>query len=467
MNRSILYDQEQGRDFDFLGFEHDVLLGLGFSVQDILGQTTTVISGFAATPTGPATLTINLAAGRCYQQADADATAVGDIPQDTSVIEQQGFYAGATVTLVPPAVAGHSQWNLIEAQFSQSDVVRAGDPNGGIPPFYNSANPSEPLNGQGNLGDVSPTERASLCIIQVIQGVSATTGSEAPPSPTSGWVPLYLVDLTNGQTQITSGEILVAGPSVGLNVPSNYPYAPFLAGLLSAHHSGNPGQAPQIDLTKEVKNLLPPANGGAPPHGVQTFTSSGTFTVPAGVTSVSVELWGGGGGSGGAVPNNAGSGGAGGGYANKLVTGLTPGSTVAVTVGVGGAAGGAGGGNGGAGGASSFGAFVSATGGGGGPGNSTASSSGGSGTGGDLVFLGQPGNGGSIFSSTTVMGGGGGGSPRGAEGQQFSITSSLGAFNGTAGVAPGGGANGAASASGSGGNVAGAAGGGGAVVVRW
>ena len=33
------------------------------------------------------------------------------------------------------------------------------------------------------------------------------------------------------------------------------------------------------------------------PHGVQTFTSTGTFTVPAGVTAVEVEIWGGGSGS--------------------------------------------------------------------------------------------------------------------------------------------------------------------------
>lgn len=380
MNRSILYDQEQGRDFDFLGFEHDVLLGLGFSVQDILGQTTTVISGFAATPTGPATLTINLAAGRCYQQADADATAVGDIPQDTSVIEQQGFYAGATVTLVPPAVAGQSQWNLIEAQFSQSDIVRANDPNGGIPPFYNAANPSEPLNGQGNLGDVSPTERASLCIIQVIQGVSATTGSEAPPSPTSGWVPLYLVDLTNGQTQITSGEILVAGPSVGLNVPSNYPAAPFLAGLLSSHHSGAPGQAPKISLTSEVMGVLPFANGGAGTLGMQWITSSGSYTVVSPQSLVIV--WGGGGGSSGGT----GGAGGGGGCAIGLVS-ATVGSIVTVTVGA------AGVGNATpssvtGGGTSSFGSYLSATGGGGGTGGG---GTGGVGVGGIVNLTGQAG----------------------------------------------------------------------------
>jgi len=31
----------------------------------------------------------------------------------------------------------------------------------------------------------------------------------------------------------------------------------------------------------------------------QTFTSNGTFTLPSGVTGVTVELWGGGGGGGG------------------------------------------------------------------------------------------------------------------------------------------------------------------------
>ena len=70
-----------------------------------------------------------------------------------------------------------------------------------------------------------------------------------------------------------------------------------------------------------------------------TYTSNGTFTVPAGVTSITVECWGGGGAGGAARGNpSAGGGGAGGTYAYKVVT-VVPGNTYTVTVGNGGAGG--------------------------------------------------------------------------------------------------------------------------------
>ena len=54
----------------------------------------------------------------------------------------------------------------------------------------------------------------------------------------------------------------------------------------------------------------------------QTFTTSGTFTVPAGVASVTVECWGGGGAGGGnnTKASNGGGGGAGGAYVKKNVS---------------------------------------------------------------------------------------------------------------------------------------------------
>jgi hypothetical protein len=68
----------------------------------------------------------------------------------------------------------------------------------------------------------------------------------------------------------------------------------------------------------------------------QTFTTSGTFTVPAGVTSIIVECWGGGGAGGGNADNSldpAGAGGgAGGAYARKTLI-VTPGTDFTVTVG--------------------------------------------------------------------------------------------------------------------------------------
>lgn len=68
----------------------------------------------------------------------------------------------------------------------------------------------------------------------------------------------------------------------------------------------------------------------------QTFNSSGSFTVPAGVTSITVRAWGAGGGGGNLA--NATGGGGGGAYASSVLT-VTPGATYSVSVGTGGTVG--------------------------------------------------------------------------------------------------------------------------------
>lgn len=90
-----------------------------------------------------------------------------------------------------------------------------------------------------------------------------------------------------------------------------------------------------------------PGNGGGGFSGIQEFTQSGVFTVPAGVTHLLVELWGaGGGGAGscgmqivaplyGALPAGGGSGGGGAGY-SRAVLPVNPGSTYNVVIGAGG-----------------------------------------------------------------------------------------------------------------------------------
>ena len=116
--------------------------------------------------------------------------------------------------------------------------------------------------------------------------------------------------------------------------------------------------------------------------GSQTFKSSGTFTVPTGVTQIKVFVVGGGG-SGSAK----GGGGGGGGYTKTGTFNVSPGAKYAVTIGAGGAATGSTAGN--AGGTTSFGSLISAGGGagapnedggnggsGGGPGGYASSSSG-------------------------------------------------------------------------------------------
>ena len=66
----------------------------------------------------------------------------------------------------------------------------------------------------------------------------------------------------------------------------------------------------------------------------QTFLANDTYTVPAGVTQVTVECWGGGGRGGTRSSNGRGGGGGGGAYSRSTVT-VTPGNTYTVTVGAG------------------------------------------------------------------------------------------------------------------------------------
>lgn len=134
--------------------------------------------------------------------------------------------------------------------------------------------------------------------------------------------------------------------------------------------------------------------------GGQVFASSGTFTIPAGVTALKVTVVGGGGAGAGALGTNDryfGYGGGAGGSAIKYLTGLTPGATLTVTVGLGGT--GVSAANGNAGGTSSVASgtqtisTISATGGSGGLTYKEGAAplgpvSGGSGSGGDFNSIG-------------------------------------------------------------------------------
>lgn len=208
----------------------------------------------------------------------------------------------------------------------------------------------------------------------------------------------------------------------------------------------------------------------------QVFTASNTFTVPTGITAIKVSLCGGGGNGGtGSSFGNAAGGGGGGGVAIKYITGLTPGSTVSVTVG-------------GVGGTSSFGAYCSATGGSTPATNSTTGGAGGSATGGDMNFSGGSGGNGFALTIACVFYGGGGSG--GGAGAGVKVPQSIPATNGVfpsssqTGMLGGSGAIGATSSVNAAGNAAtgygnggsgcvaatsasGGAGTGGVVIVEW
>lgn len=78
--------------------------------------------------------------------------------------------------------------------------------------------------------------------------------------------------------------------------------------------------------------------GGLVETTFATPTTGTTYTVPAGVTSVTIKSWGAGGGGGGSSPDRDGGAGGGGGYAGSTIT-VTPAENLTVRVGGGGAGG--------------------------------------------------------------------------------------------------------------------------------
>jgi hypothetical protein len=184
--------------------------------------------------------------------------------------------------------------------------------------------------------------------------------------------------------------------------------------------------------------------------------SSGTITVPPGMTRARAQGWGAGGGGGGSSGFSAGSGGGGGGMFDMFITGLTPGAGISCTIGAGGGGGGPGG-NGGSGGYTTFGGFALANGGGGGEGVSgflpTVGGAGGTAAiyaGIGIAPSGYPGGLTVPTGGFGMLSGAGGGNPFGA-----SSNVGNGDTAGSAGSFPGGGGNGGALTSSGGGGAGG------------
>lgn len=149
---------------------------------------------------------------------------------------------------------------------------------------------------------------------------------------------------------------------------------------------------PYISSISQVNN---PITGAFGTGQVQVFSSSGVWTVPAGISRVRVRMWGGGGGSFTGAQQTSGSGG---GFALKAIYDLSGVTSIPVTVGAAGTTGNPGL----VGGTSSFGSYVSATGGQSGAASNVTTA--GTGVGGDINTSGGASN------NTTTSGGGGAGS---------------------------------------------------------
>ncbi len=417
MDRILVYPGSIPLDADILNTNRNSMVALGYLAQAILG-TGTIVDGLACSPTAPASLTVSVGPGSITQLSVIDTLAYGSLPADTidSLVKHGINLTPTSFTLAPPATSNQSINYLIQAALLENDT------NPVVLPYYNAGNPAQPYSGPNNSGVAQNTWRIQRVQLQVKAGAAAISGQQVTPPIDNGWVGLYVVTVSYGQTAIGAPSIaqLAAAPFLPWKLPALRP------GFASA---------------------------------VQTFLTSGTFTVPASVSQAEVEVWGGGSGSYASFGGIASGGGSGGGYARKRVTGLITGQTIPVTIGGGGIGGNTSGSAPGGGGTSSFGPYVSATGGSlnalasvGSPQN--GATPGGNGAAGDVNIIGSSGQAGLLN-----QGGLGGGAPMG--GCQNSGTWGL------PGNFPGGGASGAGTGANSATPYNGAPGSPGLVVVRW
>lgn len=267
-----------------------------------------------------------------------------------------------------------------------------------------------------------------------------TASSSFASATSSGWV-----ELATGQeaaSSTLSGNITASRLALGTNLSTSTP--PTSGHVIPV--TGIDGNIPEgfIPTTLAQNYTFSGTVNFASSTTVRVYTTVGTttWTKPANLSYVMVEVQGGGGG-GDSTADDGGGGGAGG-YARKLIRASLLGSTETVTVGNFGNAEQSGT-------LSSF-TVASGTNVVGNAGSGSTSSSGGSGgtaTGGDINISGQAG--GNAFSIASVdAGGAGGNSVLGFGGQAFARADSTGGSDGMAGSGYGGGGAGAQGGSGSG-----------------
>lgn len=195
MNRVEVWPGQVPQDTDILNTNLFAMTGIGVALQAILGAGT-YVDGLVCAP--GAGLAVNIGPGSIYSQASIDATTFGSLPANTvDQITKQGLTWGQMpLTLTAPGTAGQSVVWLIETQYQDVDSGSTSLP------YYNSANPSQPLWTSNN------TVRKGVCALQAKIGVAATTGSQVAPTVDAGWTALYAVTIAYGASSIVGGNIV-------------------------------------------------------------------------------------------------------------------------------------------------------------------------------------------------------------------------------------------------------------------
>jgi len=242
----------------------------------------------------------------------------------TIVITGQGFDAGATASLLNDSgstIAFASQTRdsatQITGVIAKSNLPGSGEPydvkvtagNGLTNTLANQINIDQsPVysTAAGSLGTFTDAQRSGISL--TVLAADPESGGDVVYTVESGSIPAGLSFASQSSGALISGN----ADAVGSNTTSTF--------TIRAKDAASNTSDRQFTITVQAPT-------------VQTFTASGTFNVPSGVSAVQVLVVGGGGGGGASI----GGGGGAGGLVYHATYGVTPGGSVSVTVGNGGA----------------------------------------------------------------------------------------------------------------------------------
>lgn len=214
MDRIIEYPMEQIVVDDFLNQRVADMIALGKLISALLGSQT-MVEGLACTPTSPASMDVLVAPGQIFFLEAVDTTTYGDLSPTADIlghnvaanaetIMKQGLILSQTTfALTAPSTSGDSVNYLISVAYEDQDTEDV------VLNYYNSSNPSQPLQGPNNSGTAQPTLRQGKCILTLTAGTAAATGTQQTPAVPSGQTGLYVITVASGQTSITASNIAI------------------------------------------------------------------------------------------------------------------------------------------------------------------------------------------------------------------------------------------------------------------
>lgn len=224
MTRRITYANQLAISLFALQDQKEFMIELAQVTGAILG-TSTLLNGFACTPTSPVSLSVNVGPGTIFTNQNVDNTPFGTVPSqipadtaDQIVKLAYTLNPPQNFPITPPVTVGYSRNDLVEISFTEADGALTSVPffqGIGIPPFFQTVN----------------VLRIDSVVITVKPGIAAPTGTQATPSPDAGYVGVWVITTAQGQVSIGSGDIAL------------YPGAPFITETLTQKISLATGDA--------------------------------------------------------------------------------------------------------------------------------------------------------------------------------------------------------------------------------